>query len=382
MSDLRPMPRLRRLRKSEEGQALVLAALGMIVLMMMAGLGVDVGYLKYQKQQMQKAADAGALAGATALINYGNTVGQKQVTKAAQSDAAANGYQDGQNGVSVKVNNPPKTSGDPFEGKPEYVEVIVSQVRPTFFMRLAGYNSINVSSRAVATAASSGSGCLYSLAPSGPNTFSIGTVGGSSAQLSSNCGIMVASNSGTALSINSGDTVNTTANIGVVGDCSGSDCQTLLGDGELTQGVAPFTDPLATLPAPSVSGCTYNQTFYNTTAPGGGGYAPVSMQNGTPTGSLTAPTSGDLAGILFFQDRRIQANQSNASYINGSGGAVYTGTLYFPTTGLTYNGARVTDPYELIIGWQLTFLGNTVIANHYGSAPGGVSPIANATLVE
>ena len=410
----------------------------MIVLMMMAGLGVDVGYLKYQKQQMQKAADAGALAGATALINYGNTVGQKQVTKAAQSDAAANGYQDGQNGVSVKVNNPPKTSGDPFEGKPEYVEVIVSQVRPTFFMRLAGYNSINVSSRAVATAASSGSGCLYSLAPSGPNTFSIGTVGGSSAQLSSNCGIMVASNSGTALSINSGDTVNTTANIGVVGDCSGSDCQTLLGDGELTQGVAPFTDPLATLPAPSVSGCTYNQTvyvmnpgnnnlraggycggivvatsgtvnfgsgtyylegggltvigspnlngtgvtFYNTTAPGGGGYAPVSMQNGTPTGSLTAPTSGDLAGILFFQDRRIQANQSNASYINGSGGAVYTGTLYFPTTGLTYNGARVTDPYELIIGWQLTFLGNTVIANHYGSAPGGVSPIANATLVE
>ena len=51
----------------------MLAALGMVVLMMMAGLGVDVGYLKYQKQQMQKAADAGALAGATALINYGKS---------------------------------------------------------------------------------------------------------------------------------------------------------------------------------------------------------------------------------------------------------------------------------------------------------------------
>ena len=30
-----------------------------------AGLGVDVGYLRYQKQQMQKAADTGAIAGAS-----------------------------------------------------------------------------------------------------------------------------------------------------------------------------------------------------------------------------------------------------------------------------------------------------------------------------
>src|ERR1700690_2452889 len=61
---------LKRLARADEGQALVLTALGLVVLMLMAGLGVDVGYLRYQKQQMQKAADAGALGGAAAL-GYG-----------------------------------------------------------------------------------------------------------------------------------------------------------------------------------------------------------------------------------------------------------------------------------------------------------------------
>ena len=48
----------------------MLTSLALVVLALMAGLGVDVGYLRYQKQQMQKAADAGAIAGAAALI-YG-----------------------------------------------------------------------------------------------------------------------------------------------------------------------------------------------------------------------------------------------------------------------------------------------------------------------
>src|ERR1700687_1999311 len=59
-------PQLRQLRIADEGQALVLTALALVVLMLMAGLGVDVAFLRYQKQQMQKAADAGAIAGATA----------------------------------------------------------------------------------------------------------------------------------------------------------------------------------------------------------------------------------------------------------------------------------------------------------------------------
>src|ERR1039457_7519952 len=79
-------PQLRQLRIADEGQALVLTALALVVLMLMAGLGVDVGFLRYQKQQMQKAADAGAIAGASALIYNG------KYKAAAQADSAANGF--------------------------------------------------------------------------------------------------------------------------------------------------------------------------------------------------------------------------------------------------------------------------------------------------
>ncbi|MGA8875085.1 MAG: Tad domain-containing protein [Candidatus Korobacteraceae bacterium] len=432
MSDLLPRP-LRRLNKSEEGQALVLAALGMIVLLMMAGLGVDVGYLRYQKQQMQKAADAGALAAASAMITFGGMNGGVQIVNAGQSDAAANGFQNGNNGISVVVNNPPQTIGDPFVGKADYVEVIVSQTRPTFFMRLTGRTSVFVSSRAVATAASSASGCVYTLSPTVAQDFVVNP----GTQISANCGILVASNSPTALVDNSGLPNNVLASsVGVVGDCTG--CGSWAS--QPAEGIAPFSDPLINLPPPTVPGCehpaqwitapktvlqsgsycggitiatngsvvfspgtyylegggltifnspnlsvgpangsTNGVTFYNTNGPGG--YQPISIW-GTPSGTLSAPTSGDLAGILFFTDRTIPYSPSNPNYINGTGGMVYTGTLYFPTTGLTYQGARVTDPYELIVAWQLTLQGDTTISNHYDTLPNGISPIANATLVE
>jgi len=119
------------LGKDEAGQALVLVALGLMMLLMMAALGVDVGYLHYQRQQMQKAADAAAIAGATALSYNGN------FAVAAQNDAAANGFANGSNGVSVAVHNPPQTFGDPFLGNGHYVEVIITKRQPTFFMNIA-----------------------------------------------------------------------------------------------------------------------------------------------------------------------------------------------------------------------------------------------------
>jgi Flp pilus assembly protein TadG len=110
-----------RFNRAEEGQALVLTGLGLLVLMLMAGLGIDVGYLRYEKQQMQKAADAGALAAASARIYGGD------YTDAGKNDAKANGFTDGQNGIHVTVNYPPNTNGDPFKGNNNYVEVIVAQ---------------------------------------------------------------------------------------------------------------------------------------------------------------------------------------------------------------------------------------------------------------
>ena len=51
-------------RNSQAGQALVIAALGLTVLMLAAGLAVDMGYMRYQKRRLQTAADSAAIAGA------------------------------------------------------------------------------------------------------------------------------------------------------------------------------------------------------------------------------------------------------------------------------------------------------------------------------
>lgn len=60
------------MRKREEGSILALVAVLATGLMIMTGLAADVGMMVYQRNRMQIAADAGALAGARALINGSN----------------------------------------------------------------------------------------------------------------------------------------------------------------------------------------------------------------------------------------------------------------------------------------------------------------------
>ncbi|MBV8358098.1 MAG: hypothetical protein JO189_09215, partial [Deltaproteobacteria bacterium] len=86
-------------------------------------------------------------------------------------------------------------------------------------------------------------------------------------------------------------------------------------------------------------------TFYLTT--GSGGYGPVNL-TGNATVNLSAPTSGSLEGILFFQDRSIP-NGSAASMVVGNSSSTFDGTLYFPTTGLTYLGNSSVSGYTIIV---------------------------------
>src|SRR5437868_1454984 len=83
----------------DEGQALVLTCVGLFVLLLMAGYGVDIGYLRYQKHQMQKAADAGALGAAQAKLDGIDW------HSAGQRDSKINGFENGHDGTIVAVNN-------------------------------------------------------------------------------------------------------------------------------------------------------------------------------------------------------------------------------------------------------------------------------------
>jgi len=407
-----------RLRMADEGQALVLVAFGLMVLMLFAALGLDIGYLHYQKEQLQKAADAGAIAAAAAL-SYGDSMGAVQ--QAAINDVKANGFVNGQNGVLVTVNNPPLPP-DPFAGNSNYVQVIVTQTIPTHF-RIVNTPTVYVTGKAVANSVGNASGCLYALNPqTAPSTFLVD----SGVTLGTSCGIYVESSS------SSGLTNEGTISVGGVGSTIGVVAPDYTGGGITpvpVTSIPVFNDPLGTLPEPTVSGScnaklqgyTYSQGCYSggitvppngtytfnpgiyilqgggltvpststvtgtdvmfyVTFGGGNSYKGVSI-TGNATSNLSAPTSGTYRGILFFQDRNVApGNPANTSTFNGSGGASFTGALYFPTTNVLFSGTPNFQSQVAIVAYQIEFNGNANIVATF--LPDNGSPIPGAVLGE
>ena len=419
-------------RKSEAGQALVFAALALVVLIGFAGLAIDMGALRYQKRLQQTAADGAAIAGATNL-SFGG------VTSGAQSAATANGFTDNSGGttctnnpgtvgcVTVTVNNPPLSG--PHTSDSKYVEVLVTAVQPTYFMRVLGTNTETITARAVATNVSggNGNGCLYTLgAPSssieGVNINGNATLNGPS------CGIIDNGNfdtKGNALDVSAGT-------FGIAGDWN----KTGQG-GTVTCTNTPTSCPTPNMPAasdpllnrtpalsPPCSPCTggstataangtfspgtYSQisvgpgtwTFsagtYIVTGSGGlsiGANATVTgtgvmfyftngatlSMAGTPTVNFTAPSSGQYAGILFYQD----PNDTAGPVITGNASSFYDGVLYFPKANVTFQGNSSIGDVAIVVADALTLSGHPTV-NLQGTAglPPGVSVIANAVLVE
>jgi hypothetical protein len=88
-----------------------------------------------------------------------------------------------------------------------------------------------------------------------------------------------------------------------------------------------------------------------------GSYATATIGNGSKI-SLTAPTSGTTAGLVFFADR----NTPHSSQINFQGGAdmEFTGALYFPSMTVNYsNDANNKSKCTQLIGWYLRFMGGS-----------------------
>jgi len=100
---------------------------------------------------------------------------------------------------------------------------------------------------------------------------------------------------------------------------------------------------------------------------------------GGSTVQLAAPTTGALAGILFFQDRSVVSALVN-TFSNGAS-TTFTGALYFPTTAVSYTGGAA-GAYTIVVANTVGFSGGVTVNNNYSSLPGG-SPIkGNATLSE
>jgi Flp pilus assembly protein TadG len=408
---------LARLIDDRSGATMVIVGLALPVLLGFAALGIEVGIWYETKRTMQGAADSAVWSAAIAKNRPPGT--SSIITAQAKSVAANYHYVDGSAGVTVAVNNPPKSGT--YTTNAFALEVTIQQPQTALFSPLFMASPPTVGARAVALL-TNGSNCIYALAPSGSGALHV--EGGD--DITSACGVGVNSNSPTAITV-SGKL--TAPSVNIVGGYSGP-----ITSPKITSGVLPISDPLFYLTPPTWTPGTCNKTNYSvgsgvvTLNPGvycggitisgsavvtfnpgnyillGGGFTTLgtSVVNGTGvtfynTAStvpsrpytplqvgldnsvvkLTAPTSGNLQGILFFQDRSIVSSADNV--LNGS----FTGAIYLPTTPLVMqSGSSVSVAYTILVAKTVSLAVNTLKVNSdYSSLTDG-SPIKEPKLVE
>lgn len=428
----------------QSGSVLIMASIAMLLLIGLAGLAIDVGYLEHMKRRLQTAADAGALAGDLTLAQAGggsctndSASSYTAIQTEALNNVTYNGFTNGSSNVTVTVNCGSSISTGYYVNDKTAVEVIVKQTsQPSFFMAALGYAQGAVTARAVAHLGS-GNACMVALDPnSGDNGLTLQ----GNAKLNTNCGMYSNSNI-----FHASDSFCTDAQIvGAVGTatpkntvnkCSGS------GTVPVEQGLLPLPDPFASLAAPisltpstpcdvpspgwssgdlatvtpkipniyvicgNLSGGTLPQgdiyvvtgsvsgtltmdggsggVMFYLTCPGGcsGAGQYGSFTPGAAT--LSAPTSGTYKDVLVYGDRSA-SNTPNSFTINGNSSLNLSGALYLPRTNLTINGtanASWTAPNMALVAWQITTSGNFTLNANSNGFPGGW-PIQFALLGE
>jgi Putative Flp pilus-assembly TadE/G-like len=153
---------LRERLPSERGVSLLLIAIGMVFVLGIAGLGVDLASLYVGRNQAQRAADAAALSGAQTLVTAGCTSAGGSTLSAscqalARQRAIAVGNANLIAGVSPAIADADVTFPSTSTTDPQ-IKVVASRntahsnAMPTFFVKIFGINSANVSASAKAEA--------------------------------------------------------------------------------------------------------------------------------------------------------------------------------------------------------------------------------------
>lgn len=393
-----------RLWRDRAGALAIYSALLAPVVFGFAGLGIDIGLWYANVRAAQSAADSSARAGA-------------QIAATATAEAAANGFDAG-NGDSVTVNYPPQAGQ--LVGSTSSVEVVVSRQISGLFSSLLFDGPAIIAARAVATVDNT-EACMWALNPGDPAAVKVS----GNAEVTLGCGVFVNSNAAAALQQN-GSGCLTASQIKVVGgfavDCAAPNP---------VSGVLAVDDPLALQQAPSYGTCDNSGVQINhgdgTLDPGvycgdirintngtvhfnAGQYvlkdASVTI-NGQATVSgaevsfyltpetaastsiaiaggadvtLSAPTSGEMTGILFYQDRLAEAGGTHS--FTGGADTHLTGILYFPNQAVKFaGGSEMEGSSTIIVADTIEFSGNSEIELQDPSLNGNPL-LAQAVLVE
>jgi Putative Flp pilus-assembly TadE/G-like len=306
---------LKRFANDESGQVLVLTVLTMTLLMGMMALAIDVGLLFRARRVAQTAADAGAMAGALEWNNNGTA----RVVSAARAAARNNGITNTSTNVHVHM-SPNITS--PYHNTSGFVEVVVSQPNPTFFMAVFNFNPLNVTARGVAGIIA-GTACIIALDRN--NDDSTLLINAGSTITTPNCGIQVDSSSSSAFCDQGNATIDAPY-IRVSGnEAGGGNCGKSPGT-PLFPNAAPISDPYANLPDPN-SLCAGGNTT---------GLTSITTGNvGTLPSSRVTQANGTIANVTCFSGTNVNLNgitlgsnpDTNADLFVFQKGVTLTGTV-------------------------------------------------------
>jgi len=236
----------RRLKADRSGAIALILGLGLPTLAGFASLAIDATGWMLAKTKVQGVADSAALS-ALAAVYAGET--PSQAIAEAIAVAAAQGMKNGQNGVTVAVNNPP-ISGS-FAGSTSAFEVLITQQQESTFGKLFGVRPI-VHGRSVAVNEEGSTGkatCILSLDPKAKGGV---VVSGGAIVNVQNCGTAANSADKAGINLSGSGTTLTTDTLSVLGNY-GVGAGVTLNAGTITKGVTT-ADPYEKVAVPTFSG--------------------------------------------------------------------------------------------------------------------------------
>jgi hypothetical protein len=414
MVSLKP---LSRFWSSTSGSVIILYALMLPILVGFTGLGVEVGYWYVSKRGLQTAADAGAIA-ATHERSAGND--ESTIHDGALVEAVRNGFKD-LTGNLITVNNPP-LAGD-YAGNMSAVEVILDQLHQKLFSRVLYDGDVNIETRAVALQTPGGTACILGLNETQNDTVTaagsnILLMPGCVIASNSNASDAISIQGATTVQA---DSLWTVGNYQIEGNSANLDLENLsvtrsyalddpfedtpippLGSCDETNTVWNNGNSANRTVDPGVDDLMYfcngltieggNIDFRPGTyvidrgdmeikgsatvrcslcSPGGEGVTFIlTASNPAQIGTLyiagsahvelNAPSTGDYAGILFYQDGR--ATIAGTSTVRGDSSSSVVGAFYFPGTHIEFAGnTSGTSECVLIVGDTVTVTGSAVL---------------------
>lgn len=357
------------------------------VVMGMAAVGTDFSAWMQDKNNLQTAADAAALAGAYEAMNGSNA--EADVEAAALNEALANGWVNGTD-ATMEINY---TAGG-ADGVGTEVEVTLRM--PTYiWLSSLMRDGAFVAATAGVRIFRPNNFCMLSLDPTAKGAV---TIAGTATIDAPGCGIAVNSDNDRALEIQ-GNADITIGDVSIAGDYNIIGNSAEFNHGDLDTNSYPVEDPYADLDVPEYEPCSESESYSGSepyTVPNpdgfrvlcgidisgtndidfepgiyvldggsfnvqGGGtltsegatfilagsgndYARLNVTGGK-TMNFTAPVdeSNEFAGVIFFQDRDAPYSTNKTNRLLGTSEITLNGVSYFPNQQLDFGGNNTAD---------------------------------------